>query len=191
MATISIAGNANAKRAFTVIGIRALAVLCLLGCLGALMTRWSEESELGYFIKEGTVSKARVLSSNQDNNTIVWNNGDRGQTSYNFVRVATDPAGGMPFRDFTAGGQEPSLPEPPTGEPTDELTRTLSVSEGSFAEIKQGDIVHVVTQPYDSSGAMLLSELTGRDYTRRYILAAIFALLAAGLWMVSRRFNRV
>lgn len=190
MATTPIAGNANARRAFTVIGIRALAVLCLLGSLGALMSMWSDQEDLQTFIDEGVVSRALVLDGKVDESTIVWNNGDRGKTSYNFLHVVTDPAGGMAYGDFIGAAKEQALPAPPAGEPTDDQTRSLSVSDESLAAIKQGDIVNVVTTRYDSSGGMLLSEITGRDYTMHYTLAAIFAVLAAALWMLSRRLNR-
>lgn len=188
--TTATGGNANAKRAFTVIGIRALALLCLLGSFGALLAMWSDQGDIDLYIKDGVVSKARVLNGTVDESTIVWNNGDRGKTSYNFLHVVTDPSDGMAYGDFTKTGQESSLPEPPTGEPTDDLTRSLVVNDESLATIKQGDIVDVVTTKYDSSGGMLLAEITGRDYTTHYILAAIFAALAAGLWMLSRRFDR-
>lgn len=190
MATTSIAGNAEAKRGLTVLAVRTLAVLCLLGVFGSFMAKVSDGWELDRYRNEGVVSKARVLDSKEDTSTIVWNNGERGQTSYNFLHVVTDPAGGMPFADFTAAGQEPALPLPPTGEPTDEQTRTVSVNDESFAAIKGGDIVNVVTYRYDSSGGMLLSEITGRDYTTHHILIAIFGALAVGLWMLGGRIKR-
>lgn len=190
MATTSIAGNAQAKRGLTVLAIRTLAVLCLLGVFGALMAKVSDGWELDPYRNEGVVSKARVLDSKQDTSTIVWNNGDRGQASYNFLHVVTDPANGMPFADFTRSGQEPVLPGPPIGEPSDEQTRTISVTDESVAAIKGGDVVNVVTHRYDSSGGMLLSEITGRDYTLHYVLMAIFAALAAGLWVLGSRIKR-
>ncbi|MCP5396384.1 MAG: hypothetical protein H6918_06575 [Sphingomonadaceae bacterium] len=190
MARQEIAGNAAAKRAFTVIGIRALSVLCLLGLFGAFMTKWSEESDLKFYIDEGVVSSARVLGSREDNSTIVWNNGDRGTTSYNFVRVLTDPATGIKFADFTRTGQEPALPAPPADEANDEWARTLSVNDASMAALKPGDVVPVVTHRYDTTGGMLLSEISGRDYSTHNMLMIVFAVLAVGLWLLARRLNR-
>ncbi len=190
MARSEIVGNSAAKHAFTVIAIRAISILCLLGAFGAFMAKWSDQSELSRYIKEGVVSSGRVLSARADTSTIVWNNGDRGKTKYNFIHVATDPATGMAYGAFTRTEQQPALPAPPADGTNDELNRTVSVSDESFAAIKKGDVVPVVTHRYDTSGAMLLSEITGRDYTIHHVMTGTFAVLAVGLWLLARRMSR-
>lgn len=185
-----IVGNPGAKKAFTLIAIRALAVLCLLGAFGAFMAKWSREGDLKHYIDEGTVSLGRVLSARQDESTIVWNNGDRGKTKYNFVRVVHAPDSGAGYADYVEGkAGKASLIAPPA-DATDENTRLLSVSDASLAALKPGQEVEIVTHRYDSSGAMLLSEITRRDYSTHHALIALFTVLAAGLWLLGRRIKR-
>ncbi|MBD3729878.1 MAG: hypothetical protein IE933_09250 [Sphingomonadales bacterium] len=187
-----LVGNKDAKRGLTVLIFRTLAVLSLLGIIGALMMRWSDEGELKYFIREGTVSAARVLDTSQQTNAIKWDNGKSGQVSYNFLRVATDPQGGLPYAEYAAAaaaGKPPSLSPPPTA-PSDDHLRSIAVSDASMAKAAPGADVVVVTHRYDSSGGMLYSEIAGRDYTAYSVAMAVFAALAIGLWLVGSRLRR-
>jgi hypothetical protein len=165
---------------------KSFAVLALIGVAGVFLTMQEEESERATYLDEGTVSRALVLSTSVDEYKLANKRGETVNASKNFVRIAHDPQSSVKYSDLGKSVQESDLPAPPGKD----YTASIDMDDAEFAGIKAGNVLTVVTSPYDRGSPWTLAKL--RDYSADgyYLWMGIFAALAIALWFAGRAMSR-
>ncbi|MCB2088832.1 MAG: hypothetical protein KDD98_08410 [Sphingomonadaceae bacterium] len=163
-----------------------LAVLALIGAVGVFLTMQEEESERATYLDEGTVSRALLLSTSVDEYKLANKRGQTVDASKNFVRIAHDPESSVKYSDLGTNVQESDLPAPPGKD----YTASIDMDDEEFAGIKAGDVLTVVTTPYDRGSPWTLAKLRNYSPDGYYLWMGIFAALAIALWFAGRVMSR-
>lgn len=165
---------------------KSFAVLALIGVAGVFLTMQEEESERATYLDEGTVSRALVLDTSVDDYKLTNGRGQTADASKNFVRIAHDPQSSVKYSDLGKNVQESDLSAPQGSD----YTASIDMDDAEFAGIKAGDVLTVVTSPYDQGSPWTLAKLRNYSPDGYYLWMGIFAALAIALWFAGRVMSR-
>ncbi|MFZ1741367.1 MAG: hypothetical protein WAT93_00845 [Pontixanthobacter sp.] len=178
--------QANLKKSLIGLIFKCFAGLALIGVIAVFFTMQNFESERDRYVNEGAVSKALVLETSTDDYKLSNSHGKTVDASMNFVRIVHDPKSPVKYGDLGKTVQEADLPVPQTGEGTGNIV----MEDPEFSAVKAGDILTVVSTPYEPSTPWTLQKV--RDYSPNdyYLWMGVFGALAIALWFIARMFSR-
>ncbi len=149
---------------------KALAAISLLGAIGAFFIMGGADEDASRYRNDGVVSQALVILKDTENR----------------VRVVHNPSSSITMADIGTKVQVAELPVPVAGE----TTGTVKMSDEEYANVSVGQVIPVVSTPYEPSSPRTLASLQAPESSGGIVWLAIFAVLGVVLWLVGAKFAK-
>ncbi|MCW3834696.1 hypothetical protein ACFQ1E_03485 [Sphingomonas canadensis] len=185
----------NAARPWIGLVFKCLAVLALIFAGIFFMRMQEEQSGIGRYRAEGSVSRAIVTGKKLDKQVYEGRAGRSRSKDVQVISVRFLPKSGVRYADYPAKVPESALPGPPrvTGDPMKDSTfsEVLWVPRDVYDRTSVGDVLTVVDTPYSGDGPELVSDIQAFDpavfHPRIAIALALTLLFGLAGWWIGRK----